>query len=361
MTAEAEVAASTDDQVDASTETSTVEFKIVVTATDWSLDQLATMFRSEDIVIPDYQRKYVWDIRRASTLVESFAIGLPVPQVFFYENSEGQLEVIDGQQRITSIAYFFEGYFGPENAAGNRKVFKLNGLEQRKDLEGKTFEELDDRTKRKLKNSSLRGVTVKQLKPEEEQPESVYHIFERLNTGGQPLNAQEIRNAVYRGPILACFEKLNSDPHWRSIYGKPEPDPKQRDIELVLRLFALFENVHNYQPPMKDFLSREMANNKEFESERAQRFEKAFRTACKTANDVLDKPFRPRGLLNAATMEAVMVVLMESQEEIKFTKKIYKRLVERDDFIEAFSSNTTSREQVVNRHKIAEAVLQGNG
>lgn len=167
------------------TETSTVEFNIVVSSSDWTLELLASKFRGGDIIVPDYQRKFVWDIRRASTLIESFAIGLPVPQVFFYENSAGELEVIDGQQRITSIAYFFEGYFGEEDANGNRQAFKLKGLEQRKDLEGKSFAELDDRTKRKIKNASLRGVTVKQLTPEEEQPESVYHIFERLNTGGQ--------------------------------------------------------------------------------------------------------------------------------------------------------------------------------
>jgi uncharacterized protein with ParB-like and HNH nuclease domain len=108
-------------------ETSTVEFNIVVTSSDWTLELLASKFQCGDIIIPDYQRKFVWDIRRASTLIESFAIGLPVPQVFFYENGDGQLEVIDGQQRITSIAYFFEGFFGGEDLNGNRKVFKLKG------------------------------------------------------------------------------------------------------------------------------------------------------------------------------------------------------------------------------------------
>lgn len=125
----------TDDE----TETSSVEFNIVVTSSDWTLELLANKFQSGDIIIPDYQRKFVWDIRRASTLIESFAIGLPVPQVFFYENSDGELEVIDGQQRITSIAYFFEGYFGEEDANGNRKVFKLKGLEQRERLRGQVF------------------------------------------------------------------------------------------------------------------------------------------------------------------------------------------------------------------------------
>jgi len=342
-----------EEEVDESTETSTVEFNIVVTATDWSLDQLATMFKNEDIVVPDYQRKYVWDIRRASKLIESFAIGLPVPQVFFYENSKGQLEVIDGQQRITSIAYFFSGYFGPPNDRGHQRVFKLSGLEQRKDLEGKTFEELDERTKRKLKNTSLRGVTVKQLSPEHEQPESVYHIFERLNTGGQPLNAQEIRNAVYRGQILAALEDLNLDENWRSIYGKPEPDPKQRDIELILRLFSLFENIDEYSPPMKDFLSREMASNKNFDTQRAERFLTKFRRVSETINQALVKPFRPRGQLNAATLEAVMGALLELPENTAFTNDRYENLIGSDEFMEAIISNTTSREQVITRRQLA--------
>ena len=346
--------------VSAETETSTVEFNIVVTASDWTLELLANKFMAGDIIIPDYQRKFVWDIRRASTLIESFAIGLPVPQVFFYENSDGQLEVIDGQQRITSIAYFFEGYFGEPDAKGNRKVFRLKGLEQRKDLEGKSFNELDDRTKRKIKNASLRGVTVKQLTPEEEQPESVYHIFERLNTGGQPLNAQEIRNAVYRGQILRCLEELNIDENWRSIYGKPVPDPKQRDIELILRLFALFENTDNYAPPMKDFLSREMAGNREFSSARAGRFVTAFHAACATVVGEIDKPFRPRGLLNAATMEAVMLAIMENESNNTFVAKNYESLIGRADFLDLVTSNTTNIENVNARKSIAVEVLFGD-
>lgn len=342
------------------TETSTVEFNIVVTSSDWTLELLASKFQSGDIIIPDYQRKFVWDIRRASTLIESFAIGLPVPQVFFYENEEGQLEVIDGQQRITAVTYFFEGYFGKADAAGNRKVFSLKGLEQRKDLEGKTFEQLDERTKRKIKNASLRGVTVKQLTPEQEQPESVYHIFERLNTGGQPLNAQEIRNAVYRGPILENLNRLNMDPNWRTIYGKSTPDPKQRDIELILRLFAFFENIKSYAPPMKDFLSRQMAANREFHSERARKFNASFLRATQTVVDSIQRPFRPRGLLNAATLEAVLVSLMEQNAEVEFNKASYDVLLKDDDFLEKISSNTSSLDNVKSRKEIATKVLFGN-
>lgn len=341
------------------TETSTVEFNIVVTSSDWTLELLASKFLSGDIIIPDYQRKFVWDIRRASTLIESFAIGLPVPQVFFYENSEGQLEVIDGQQRITSIAYFFEGYFGEEDAKGNRKVFKLKGLEQRKDLEGKSFAELDDRTKRRIKNASLRGVTVKQLTPEEEQPESVYHIFERLNTGGQPLNAQEIRNAVYRGELLSELERLNGDENWRKIYGKPEPDPKQRDVELILRLLAFYNNTDNYTAPMKDFLSIEMSRNRKFDSDRAKEFSIAFTRATQAVVAELEKPFRPRGLLNAATLEAVMVSLMEQGEEVEFSKASYDALLQDQSFKDVITSNTSNIDSVKSRKSLADKILFG--
>jgi hypothetical protein len=341
-------------------ETSTVEFNIVVTSSDWTLELLANKFQSGDIVVPDYQRKFVWDIRRASTLIESFAIGLPVPQVFFYENAYGQLEVIDGQQRITSIAYFFEGFFGGEDPNGNRKVFKLKGLEQRKDLEGKSFAELDERTKRRIKNTSLRGVTVKQLTPEEEQPESVYHIFERLNTGGQPLNAQEIRNAVYRGDLLAELERLNQDENWRKIYGKPESDPKQRDVELILRLLAFYKNTENYTPPMKDFLSKEMSKNRSFDADRPREFSKAFCAAAEVVVGVLEKPFRPRGLLNAATLEAVMVSLMEQGPDVILSKDSYDALLEDPAFKAMITSNTSNIDSVKSRKAIADKILFGH-
>ncbi len=338
-----------EDVKDDTTETSSVEFNIVVTSSDPTLELIASKFTSGDIIIPDYQRKFVWDIRRASLLIESFIIGLPVPQVFYYENEDGQQEVIDGQQRITAIAYFFEGYFGPPTAAGNRKEFRLTGLEQRRELDGLTFDALDKKVQRKLKNSTIRAVTVKQLDPEEMYPESVYHIFERLNTGGKPLNSQEIRNAVYRGNILSELNTLNMDENWRTIYGKADADPSQRDIELILRLFALFKNQDNYSPPMKDFLSREMASNKAFDEARAMEFKTAFIDTMQKISEInIDKPFRPRGILNAATLEAIMLVLMENSD-LELNIDCYNNLIKDEEFLSAITSNTTNKDQLILR------------
>ena len=88
-----------------------VEFEISVSPSDPSLELLVSQVSRGDIIIPFYQRKYVWKIEQASRLIESFLMGLPVPQVFFYVNEENQLEVIDGHQRILSVKYFFDEFF----------------------------------------------------------------------------------------------------------------------------------------------------------------------------------------------------------------------------------------------------------
>ena len=108
-----------------------VEFDISVSPADPTLELLSNKVEQNDIIVPFYQRKYVWKIEQASRLIESFLMGLPVPQVFLYVNDDDQLEIIDGQQRIMSVKYFFEGYFGEPDDKGRRTVFRLKGLSER--------------------------------------------------------------------------------------------------------------------------------------------------------------------------------------------------------------------------------------
>ncbi len=167
-------------------------------------------------------------------------MGLPVPQVFLYVNDQDVLEIIDGQQRLMSVNYFFEGLFGEEDNKGRRQVFKLKGLSERSEHNNKTFSELPVRDQRKLRNSTLRAINIKQITPNADS-DSVFHIFDRLNTGGTRLKAQETRNAVYRGVIVDKLKELNENEKWQNILGLEKPDGGQKDVELVLRLFSLFE------------------------------------------------------------------------------------------------------------------------
>ncbi len=215
-----------------------VAYDIASYPSDLTLSVVYEMWNNGDVVIPDYQRNFVWSIKQSSLLIESFLMGLPVPQVFFYVDEVNKNQVIDGQQRIMSVVYFLDGYFGSESIQGKKQVFRLQGLDDKSPFAKKRFEDLTDIHQRKLKSAVLRAINIRQLNPQGEAT-SVYHIFERLNTGGTPLKPQEIRNCVFRGDLVGLLRKLNQDRNWRKILGKVTYDRHQKDVELLLRVFAL--------------------------------------------------------------------------------------------------------------------------
>lgn len=345
--------------VEESDEIPYIEFDISVSPSDPTLENLAQKVGNGDIIVPFYQRRFVWKIEQASRLIESFLMGLPVPQVFLYVNDENMLEIIDGQQRILSIKYFMEGYFGEEDNRGRRQTFKLKGLSERSEYNGKTFQELNERDKRKLKNSTLRAINIRQLTPGSNY-DSVFHIFERLNTGGTALKPQEIRNAVYRGDIVSHIQELNDDPDWQSILGLKSPDRNQKDVELVLRLFGLFEGWSEYEKPLLHFLNRTMDNNRDFNSEKAIRFIERFPDVTQLVNENLDKPFRPKRVVNSAVLEAVMVTLLEHPtiESEQLTEN-YQKLMKDKIFLGLITGPTTDTLTLRGRISRAQTILRG--
>ncbi len=334
-----------------------VEFDISVSPSDPTLELLSNQVRDHDIIIPPYQRKFVWTIEQASKLIESFLMGLPVPQVFFYINEENQLEVIDGQQRILSIRYFMEGFFGEADAKGKRQEFRLKGLSYRSEYNGKKFVDLPPRDQRKFKNSTLRAINIKQLKPKFSN-DSVFHIFERLNTGGTQLKPQEIRNAVYRGKIVDSLQSLNLNTEWQSILGLSKPDKNQKDVELVLRLFGLYKDWNKYEKPMLSYLNMVMASNRDFSSEKCESFTLEFARVTKLINNAIKKPFRPNRVLNSAALEAVMITLLENSEITEERlKKGYKELIEKEEFKKLISGGTTDDSVLKKRIELAKEII----
>jgi hypothetical protein len=337
-----------------------VQYDIATYPSDHTLMGMAELWHRGDIVIPDFQREFVWTIKQSSLLIESFLLGLPVPPVFFYIDEDNKSLVIDGQQRIMSIIFFFSGYFGAETSHGKKEVFRLKGLSEQSPYIGLRFEDLAESDQRKLRNSVLRAINIKQLSPKAENT-SVYHIFERLNTGGTALKPQEIRNCVYRGEIVPALRRLNEDKNWRKILGKPDPDKYQKDVELVLRLFSLFQNWKNYEKPMKDYLNNFMNKQKNFSSSQAKKFTKAFPEACAYVVEELGpKPFSTRGPLNTSILDAVMCVILENiNRDIKNLPGRYKTLLENDDFESKIRGATTDTAAVRDRIALAEEVLVG--
>lgn len=213
------------------------------------------------------------------------------------------------------------------------------------------------RDQRKLKNSTLRAINIRQLKPNDS-GDSVFHIFERLNTGGTRLKPQEIRNAVYRGEVVTNLKKLNLDENWQKILGLKRPDKSQKDVELVLRLFSLFEDWENYEKPMLTHLNRFMKKNSAFDSDAAKRFSIRFKETVELVASAFQSPFRPRGVINSAVLEAVMVVLLE-HPEIQKSELIgrYQNLINNGEFLNLITGGTTDTATLHNRIKLANRIL----
>ncbi|WP_083386346.1 DUF262 domain-containing protein [Acidithiobacillus ferrivorans] len=139
-------------------------YDIATYPSDYTLSGISQMWADGDISIPNYQREFVWSIKQSSLLIDSFLCGLPVPPVFFYIDEKNRNLVIDGQQRILSVVFFMEGYFGKESTHGKRQVFRLSGLGEKSLYENKKFVELSESDQRKLKQSVLRAVNIRQLR-----------------------------------------------------------------------------------------------------------------------------------------------------------------------------------------------------
>lgn len=338
------------------------DYQIATYPADFTLEVLHLKWKAGEILIPDFQRGFVWKQVQASKLIESFLVGLPVPAVFLYsERKSHKFFVIDGQQRLKSIFYFFEGYFGPE-IQGTRRVFRLTGLSPDSRYNGKRFEgelgELRDEDKRRLKNAVLRSFVVQQLDPADDT--SMYHIFERLNTGGTLLTNQEIRNCVYHGSFIVFLNQINGFPAWRQILGNNEPDSRRKDIELIVRFFGM-RDVSAYKKPMKDFLSKFMKKNRDATQEALAASREIFERTCKAVVGSLgEKPFHIRAGLNAAVFDAVITAFSNHLDGIPDDiSERYARLIQDKEFEGNTRNATTDVDTVKQRLTKAETILFG--
>jgi len=329
------------EEAEQSDEAAFVTYEIASYPADYTLSVLEQMWNQGDIVVPAFQRKFVWTIEQSSLLIESLLMGLPVPQAFFFVEAEGRNLVIDGLQRIMSIVYFFSGYFGDENYQGKKTVFRLTGLSEKSPYAGKTFEELSEAQKRKLKNSVLRVINVRQLGPKDDDT-SAYHIFERLNTGGTPLTAQEIRHCVFHGPLVDLLSDLNKDQNWRRILGKTTFDKHQKDTELLLRVLAFATRADRYEKPMKEFLNKTMSHYKDARSPAIKKFASLFPEICKIVVEKLgERPFHPKGRVNASALDSVMSVLIAREGVPADISERYQALFSDPNFVDTLSVSTS--------------------
>ncbi len=322
-------------------------YKIVSYPSDPTLELLVDKIKREEIIIPKFQRGWVWKHVQASRLIESFLLGLPVPAIFVYKEPSEKQIVIDGQQRLRTI----KGFFDRELPDGND--FFLKGVSPQ--WEGKYYEDLKDTERIRLRDSVLREVIVQQLDPND--TTSIYHIFERLNTGGTGLTPQEVRNCTYHGLLNDLIVELNKNTKWRKIFGVEYADKRMRDIEIIVRFLALYEDYNSYTKPMKQFLNNFMARH-QADSRMAKIFQELFiNTTTQIYETLGNKPFNLRRGINVAICDAVMVAFALSENIPNDIDKRYNDLLNNPSFVESITQHTTDTEYVKNRINLATEIL----
>ena len=315
---------------------------------DFDVDGLVRRLGRGDIEIPEFQREYVWNQKRASRFIESLLMGLPVPGIFLYRDRGSQtLRVIDGQQRLLSLQAYYRGQF-----PGSKREFRLTGLASR--FDGFSYLDLRAEDRRRLNDSIIHASIIQQEAPDDGGT-SQFAIFERLNTTSTPLSPQEIRAAIYGGDYNDLLMELNSYEDWRILVGPPHR--RKRDQELILRFFALYFDSEHYKRTMKGFLNEHMKTNQNLEKHSREAVRKLF---CETVSVILNelgsKAFRPRRGVNAALTDALMIGIARRLDKGPIESEIqkeYQGLLENERFGDAIYAGTSQAENVRTRIKLA--------
>lgn len=225
-----------------SLETSTRERRLVTQSYDLSINTLVEQWHDKSLTLPEIQRQYVWDNARASRLIESLLLNVPIPVVYFAETEDLKFLVIDGHQRILSVVRFLSNQFA------------LSGIRVLGELNRKRFQQLSERDQRQIRTRVIRAIIISA----DSDPMMGFEVFERLNTGSIALNTQEVRNSTHRGPMNELIKQLVGDPAFRMAIGSSRPRARMVDNELILRYLALENGWSDYRPPLKRFLNSYM-------------------------------------------------------------------------------------------------------
>lgn len=310
--------------------------RLVSQKNEFLLPQIIDMVRNKQIINlrPEYQRRLRWDTKKKSLLVESLLMNVPIPPIFLFEQDYARYEVMDGQQRMNAIIEFFEN------------GYKLRGLEIWAGLNGFDFKSCPPKIIKGLERRTLSAVIVLTESEDAKSAKIKFDVrrsvFKRLNTGGQKLNAQELRNCVYSGPMNKLLLELSRDALFTSVLGIPSYEEHERDdgfvsqerskntlyktmgdCQLILRFFAL-RVPNNIKGSILEILDNYMRANENAATADLEDCKRDFLGRLKMAHDIFGESTfrlpgdeRHPGKISRPLFDAVMVALDELRDKDK--------------------------------------------
>jgi Protein of unknown function DUF262 len=337
--------------------------QIVTQKLDLPISTLSEMIDDQINLSPDFQRRDIWNTEKRSRFIESIIMNVPVPPVFLGEDQYGSYVVLDGRQRLTAIYEFLNNHYA------------LKGLDVWDDLNSLTYHDLE---KKKLDKAVTRRFIPAVVILKESSAQVKYDVFDRLNQGGVIAEAMEIRNAVYPGEFNRLLHDLSANPTFRKLWDIPS-DPellasnalynRMRDLELVLRFFALRE-YSEMNMRFKDYLSDFMDRRNERyrrEPELKQNDTDVFVVAVTNCWQIFgEQAFRrPSGIKSAPLADALMLALCDlpssefsSTVAAKIVFAVQRLCTQNEEFIKSISYGTNGKSAIETRVAVAKTVVE---
>ncbi len=336
-------------------------FRLSQERSDFLLPQILDFVRNKKWINlrPEYQRRLVWDDRKRSLFIESLLFNVPIPPVFLYEWDLSRYEVMDGQQRLNSIVDFY------------KNGFALKGLEKWNELNGLRYRNLPETLQRGLDRRRLSATVLLVEGTDKALPQQGdirKLVFERLNTGGQQLNPQELRNCLYAGGFNDLLIALSRAPLFREIWEIPSGAAvrqnrlyrRMQDCEIVLRFFA-FRKRANIKGSVRSMLDRCMEEHLSATKTQLSDLGEDFKTRLSLARDLFgDHVFRYKDeedkfQLSQPLYDGVMVALDRLWPKRDRLLSAKTRVLDR---VNKLLSRPRAYEVIVGRPNTARAVLK---
>ncbi|MED5524626.1 MAG: DUF262 domain-containing protein [Pseudomonadota bacterium] len=223
--------------------------RLLIAPSDWTVSTIYDLIGKQLQLDPAYQRRNVWQTKAKSQFIESLLLGIPIPQILLASKAgqKNTFLVLDGKQRLTTIKEFIDGRFS------DGRIFKLKGLRILTELNGKSWDELqnDEDWSDRLQNEPLRTTVLRGWDNES----VLYEIFFRLNSGSVKLSPMELRMSLLPGNflkfIISWTENIGPVHH---LLRKRQPDARMSDVELAIRYLAFNDQKTEYAGDLKLFL-----------------------------------------------------------------------------------------------------------
>jgi Protein of unknown function DUF262 len=376
------------------------DVRIITEQARYPLNTIMAMLKSGDYNLnPEFQRRKRWNPSKQSRLIESFIMNVPIPPIFLYEVAYSQYEVMDGLQRLTAINEFYTNKYA------------LTGLDQWPELNGMYYQTLPEQVRRGIDRRYLSSIILLQetARDETEAIRLKQLVFERINSGGEKLEPQESRNALYNGLLNQLCIKLARTDSFCKMWGIPtdydlenrpiscqvslpfdddyemESEPidilhsnamfkKMQDVELVLRFFAYRQLEEVEQGRLRDFLDLYLKQGNLFPLAVLDQLEELFVETCDLIYNVLgDRAFylfrkrkneawhwfeRPTKVLYDPLMYAFSRHLQHKESLISKSKKIEGELEKLYQLeADAFEGRSTNQLDIINRRDLLDKFL----